>query len=90
MSMVGPRPHRVFLDKELQYSVNKYMMRHYIKPGLTGWAQVNGWRGPTQTQKQKEQRTIHDLWYVQNWDFWLDIKIIFFTVFGRKSRINAF
>lgn len=90
MSMVGPRPHRVFLDKELQYSVNKYMMRHYIKPGLTGWAQVNGWRGPTQTQEQKEQRTKHDLWYLWNWTFWLDIKIIFMTVFSRKSRINAF
>lgn len=90
MSTVGPRPHRVFLDKELQYSVNKYMMRHYIKPGLTGWAQVNGWRGPTQTQEQKEQRTKHDLWYLRNWTFWLDIKITFMTIFGRKSRINAF
>jgi len=90
MSTVGPRPHRVYLDKELQYSVNKYMNRHYIKPGLTGWAQVNGWRGPTQTQEQKEQRTKHDLWYLRNWTFWLDIKITFMTIFGRKSRINVF
>lgn len=90
MSTVGPRPHRVYLNKELQCSINKYMTRHYIKPGLTGWAQVNGWRGPTQTQEQKEQRTKHDLWYLRNWTFWLDIKIVFMTGFGRKSRINAF
>lgn len=90
MSTVGPRPHRVYLDKELQYSVNKYMTRHYIKPGLTGWAQIYGWRGPTQTQEQKEQRTKHDLWYLRNWTFWLDIKIVFMTIFGKKSRINAF
>jgi len=90
MSTVGPRPHRVYLDKELQYSINKYMTRHYIKPGLTGWAQIYGWRGPTQTQEQKEQRTKHDLWYLRNWTFWLDIKIVFMTIFGKKSRINAF
>jgi len=90
MSTVGPRPHRVYLDKELQYSINKYMTRHYIKPGLTGWAQVYGWRGPTQTQEQKEQRTKHDLWYLRNWTFWLDIKIIFMTIFSKKSIINAF
>ena len=90
MSVVGPRPHRIYLDKELQYSVDKYMIRHYIKPGLSGWAQVNGWRGPTHTKEQQEQRTKHDLWYLRNWTFWLDIKIIWKTVFGKKSRISAF
>ena len=90
MSIVGPRPHRIYLDKELQYSIDKYMIRHYIKPGLSGWAQVNGWRGPTHTKEQQEQRTKHDLWYLRNWTFWLDIKIIWKTVFGKKSRINAF
>lgn len=90
MSVVGPRPHRVYLDKVLQDSVDKYMQRHYIKPGVTGWAQVNGWRGPTETEEQKVQRTRHDLWYIRNWSLWLDIKIIFLTLFGKKTRKNAF
>lgn len=90
MSIVGPRPHRVYLDKKLQNEVARYMIRHYIKTGITGWAQVNGWRGPTETNEQKTQRTQHDLWYLRNWTFWLDIKIVFLTIFGRKSRWNAF
>jgi putative colanic acid biosynthesis UDP-glucose lipid carrier transferase len=90
MSIVGPRPHRVYLDRKLQNEVGRYMIRHYIKPGITGWAQVNGWRGPTETSEQKTQRTQHDLWYLRNWTFWLDIKIVFLTIFGRKSRLNAF
>ena len=61
-----------------------------MKPGITGWAQVNGWRGPTVTEIQKQERVRHDLWYIENWSFWLDIKIIFLTVFGRKTRENAF
>jgi putative colanic acid biosynthesis UDP-glucose lipid carrier transferase len=90
MSIVGPRPHRRYLNKEFQGSVYRYMIRHYAKPGITGWAQVNGWRGPTDTKEQKEQRTLHDLWYVKNWSFWLDIKIIFLTVFSRKTHNGAF
>lgn len=90
MSVVGPRPHRVYLDKKLQNEVNKYMLRHYVKPGITGWAQVNGWRGPTQTEEQRNQRNRHDLWYIKNWTFWLDMKIIFLTIFGKKVRKNAF
>ncbi|MCP4151016.1 MAG: undecaprenyl-phosphate glucose phosphotransferase [bacterium] len=90
MSVVGPRPHRVFLDKVMQDSVDKYMLRHYIKPGITGWAQVNGWRGPTGTEEQKIERTKHDLWYITNWSFLLDIKIILLTLVGRKARKNAF
>lgn len=90
MSVVGPRPHRVYLDKMLQNSVDKYMLRHYIKPGVTGWAQVNGWRGPTETEEQRIQRTRHDLWYIRNWSLWLDIKIITLTLFGKKTRKNAF
>jgi putative colanic acid biosynthesis UDP-glucose lipid carrier transferase len=90
MSVVGPRPHRVNLDKKLQNEVAKYMIRHYIRPGITGWAQVNGWRGPTNTGEQKIQRTRHDLWYIKSWTFWLDIKIIFFTIFGEKTWKNAF
>jgi len=90
MSVTGPRPHRVHLDKVLQNSVEKYMVRHYIKPGITGWAQINGWRGPTETEEQRVQRTEHDLWYIQNWNFRLDLKIIALTLLGRKARKNAF
>lgn len=90
MSVVGPRPHRRFLNRHLQETVYKYMIRHYVKPGITGWAQVNGWRGPTDTEEQKRQRTIHDLWYIENWSFWLDFKIIFLTIFGNKVHKSAF
>lgn len=90
MSVVGPRPHRVNLDKDFRKIVNDYMVRHYVKPGITGWAQVNGWRGPTVTPTQKKKRVWHDLWYIENWNFVLDIKIIFLTVFSRKTRVNAF
>ncbi|MCB0579510.1 MAG: exopolysaccharide biosynthesis polyprenyl glycosylphosphotransferase [Phaeodactylibacter sp.] len=90
MSVVGPRPHRVFLEQDFRKVVNDYMVRHYVKPGVTGWAQVNGWRGPTVTNEQKRQRIKHDLWYIENWSFWMDIKIVFLTVFSKKTRKNAF
>jgi Undecaprenyl-phosphate glucose phosphotransferase len=90
MSVVGPRPHRSFLNQQFQESIDKYMVRHYFKPGITGWAQVNGWRGPTDTAEQKAQRTRHDLWYVENWSLWLDIKIIYLTIFSRKAHTSAF
>lgn len=90
MSVVGPRPHRHNLQDDFRKVVNDYMVRHYVKPGITGWAQVNGWRGPTQTVEQKKQRIKHDLWYIENWSFWLDIKIVFKTVFSKKTRMNAF
>jgi Undecaprenyl-phosphate glucose phosphotransferase len=90
MSVVGPRPHRSFLNQQFQESIDKYMVRHYFKPGITGWAQVNGWRGPTDTAEQKAQRTRHDLWYVENWSLWLDIKIIYLTIFSRKAHSSAF
>jgi len=89
MSVVGPRPHRAFLNEDMQKKVEGYMIRHYIKPGITGWAQVNGWRGPTETFEQKEQRTKHDLWYIDNWTFWLDIRIVLLTASG-KSNKNVF
>ena len=90
MSVVGPRPHREFLKDDFRKIVNDYMVRHYVKPGITGWAQVNGWRGPTQTEEQKKERIRHDIWYIENWSFFLDLKIIFLTVFGKKVRKNAF
>lgn len=90
MSVVGPRPHRRYLNRQLQDSVYKYMIRHYVKPGITGWAQVNGWRGPTDTEEQRRQRTIHDLWYIENWSFFLDLKIIYLTLFSKKTGKDAF
>ena len=90
MSVIGPRPHRIFLQQDFRKVVNDYMVRHYVKPGISGWAQVRGWRGPTTTDEQKRQRIKHDIWYIENWSFWLDIKIVFLTVFSRKTRKNAF
>jgi len=86
MSVIGPRPHRINLQNDFRKSVNDYMVRSYVKPGITGWAQVNGWRGPTVTTEQKNERINHDLWYIENWSFWLDIKIIFLTLFGRHRK----
>jgi Undecaprenyl-phosphate glucose phosphotransferase len=90
MSVIGPRPHRTYLNQVMQESEDKYMVRHYYKPGISGWAQVNGWRGPLETAEQKRERTIHDLWYLENWSIWLDLKIIFLTVFGSKTHKSSF
>lgn len=90
MSLVGPRPHRILLNKSLQQKMNIYMLRSFVKPGITGWAQVNGWRGPTETKMQYMGRTLHDLWYIENWNFGLDLYIFYLTIFGKKTRQNAF
>lgn len=90
MSVVGPRPHRSVLGKQFQESEENYMIRHYFKPGITGWAQVNGWRGPTETKEQKKQRTLHDLWYLENWSFKLDMKIIYLTICGKDTHRDVF
>ena len=90
MSVVGPRPHRMFLNQMMQKEVDHYMLRHYLKPGITGWAQVNGWRGPTETEEQRSQRTEHDLWYMENWSLSLDFKIIYLTIFSEKTHQVAF
>jgi Undecaprenyl-phosphate glucose phosphotransferase len=90
MSVVGPRPHRVWLNNKLKKEVHNYMVRHYLRPGITGWAQVNGWRGPTATREEKVERTKHDIWYLENWSFLLDVRIVFLTVFGAKVKSQAF
>jgi Undecaprenyl-phosphate glucose phosphotransferase len=90
MSVVGPRPHRVWLDNKLSKEINNYSIRHYLRPGITGWAQVNGWRGPTSTEEEKQERTKHDIWYLENWSFLLDLKITLLTIFGKKVKIKAF
>lgn len=82
MSIVGPRPHRLALREHFMEVDQNYESRYLVKPGLTGWAQVNGWRGPTVTFEQKNQRIKHDLWYIKHRSLWLDIKIIWFTIFN--------
>ncbi len=90
MTVVGPRPHAVSHDIQFQDELKEYILRHYTKPGITGWAQVNGFRGPTDTKEAIEGRTKYDIWYLRNWSFFLDIKIIFLTLFGKKTKENAF
>ena len=90
MSIVGPRPHMLAHTEEFRERVGNYMLRHFVKPGITGWAQVNGWRGPTDEDYKIKKRVEFDLWYIENWTFWFDIKIIFMTVFSRQSKLNAF
>jgi putative colanic acid biosysnthesis UDP-glucose lipid carrier transferase len=90
MSVVGPRPHAVSHDIHFKNTTEDYMLRHYMKPGITGWAQVNGWRGPTDTYPKIFGRTQCDLWYARNRSLQLDIKIIFLTIFGSKVKQNVF
>ena len=90
MSVVGPRPHAVAHDEDFQVKKEDYILRHYMKPGITGWAQVNGWRGPTDTYQKIAGRTTFDLWYVQNGSIWLDLKIVYLTIFGSKAWKEAF
>ncbi len=80
MSIVGPRPHAVAHNEEYRPLIKGYMLRHAVKPGITGWAQVNGWRGETSTLDKMQSRIEYDLWYIRNWSFWLDIRIILMTV----------
>jgi putative colanic acid biosynthesis UDP-glucose lipid carrier transferase len=90
MSLVGPRPHAVAHNTLYRTKILEYMRRHHVKPGITGWAQVNGLRGETDTLDKMVARVEHDLAYIRGWSLWLDIKILFLTVFGRKVRQNAY
>ncbi len=91
MSVVGPRPHMLLHTKEYSRIINKYMVRHYIKPGITGWAQINGYRGQTEELWMMERRVEHDVWYIENWSTMLDMKIIFRTVYNAiRGEKNAF
>jgi len=90
MSVVGPRPHAVSHNEQYRQLIGDYMLRHMVKPGITGWAQINGWRGETDTLDKMEGRVDHDLWYIKNWSVWLDIKIIFLTVFKGFVDKNAY
>lgn len=86
MSIVGPRPHMLIHTEEYSKLIQEYLVRHWIKPGITGWAQVLGFRGETQELKQMEDRVKADIWYVENWNFWLDLKIIWKTIWNMISR----
>jgi putative colanic acid biosynthesis UDP-glucose lipid carrier transferase len=79
MSIVGPRPHMISQTQKYSKILDQNMVRHLIKPGITGWAQVTGYRGETKELWQMEERIKRDIWYIENWSFWLDIRIIFLT-----------
>ena len=80
MSVVGPRPHMVLHTEKYSKLINMYMVRHFVKPGITGWSQVTGFRGETKDISQMEGRVRGDIWYIEHWSFWLDLYIIFKTV----------
>ena len=91
MSVVGPRPHMLKHTTEYSAQIDNYMVRHYIKPGVTGWAQVTGFRGETKTLEEMEGRIKADIWYVEHWSFTLDLLIIWKTVYnGAKGDKQAY
>jgi putative colanic acid biosynthesis UDP-glucose lipid carrier transferase len=90
MSVVGPRPHALEHDDLYKDLVYGYMFRYRIKPGITGWAQVNGYRGATEKVEQMQSRVKFDLFYIQNWSFWFDIKIVAMTMFKGFIGRNAY
>ena len=90
MSIVGPRPHAVAHNERYRALIQGYMLRHKVKPGITGWAQVNGWRGETETLEKMGRRVEHDLVYIRNWALGLDLKIILLTIFAAAKGRNAY
>ncbi len=90
MSVVGPRPHAVAHNEEYRRKIPGYMLRHKVKPGITGWAQVNGWRGETDSLQKMEKRIEHDLWYIRNWSLFLDLRLIVRTIFVGFGGWNAY
>ncbi|GAB3934802.1 undecaprenyl-phosphate glucose phosphotransferase [Mucilaginibacter myungsuensis] len=91
MSIVGPRPHMLSHTEEYSKLIDQFMVRHFMKPGITGWAQIKGYRGETKTTNDMMERVEADVWYLENWSFLLDLKIIFLTVWNAvKGEENAF
>lgn len=92
MSLVGPRPHMLLHTQEYSRLIRRYMVRHLVKPGITGWAQVQGFRGETKTLDQMENRVKADIWYVENWSFGLDLRIMWRTLLNmlRHNEENAY
>ena len=91
MSLVGPRPHMLKHTEMYSQIIDKYMVRHFAKPGITGYAQVTGFRGETKDLSEMEGRVKRDVWYIENWSFGLDLRIIFMTVYNMlKGEENAY
>ena len=95
--MIGPRPHPVSFfsmlhsKDDVRHLQDDYMIRHFVKPGVSGWAQVNGYRGEIENSKQLDERIKHDIWYSENWTLLLDVRIVFMTVFNTlRGEKNAF
>jgi putative colanic acid biosynthesis UDP-glucose lipid carrier transferase len=89
MSLIGPRPHALVHDDQYGEMLERYANRHQVKPGMTGWAQVNGFRGPTETPDKMAQRVDYDLAYIDSWSVWLDLKILAMTVLVGFRHKNA-
>ena len=91
MSVVGPRPHMLRHTEEYSQMLTHYMIRHYVKPGVTGWAQINGYRGEIKMKEDLRGRIEHDIWYMENWSMWLDLRIVLLTLYKSiKGDENAF
>ncbi len=90
MSIVGPRPHAIEHNNHFKDKIDDYMLRHKVKPGITGWAQVHGWRGETDTLDKMQKRVEFDLYYIENWSVWLDLQIILRTLFSGFFHKNAY
>jgi Undecaprenyl-phosphate glucose phosphotransferase len=90
MSIVGPRPHAIAHNEMFEERIIPFARRHSMKPGITGWAQVNGYRGETDTLEKMQRRVEYDLYYIDNWSFLLDLKIVLMTLVAKKAYINAY
>ena len=89
MSLIGPRPHPIALNTMFRERIVPYSRRHNVKPGLTGWAQVNGFRGETDTFEKMQRRVEYDMFYVDNWSFFFDLRILLMTFFSKSAYNNA-
>lgn len=90
MSLVGPRPHAVAHNEEFRKLIHGYMLRHKVKPGITGWAQICGWRGETDTLDKMKKRIEYDFYYINNWSVMFDVKILFLTIIHGLWNKNAY
>ena len=90
MSIVGPRPHAIAHNEHYKDQIEAYMLRHKVKPGITGWAQVNGLRGETDTLDKMKKRVEYDLYYIEHWSLWFDLAIIFRTLYTGFTDKNAY
>jgi exopolysaccharide biosynthesis polyprenyl glycosylphosphotransferase len=90
MSLVGPRPHALSHDHDYERRISLYARRHNVKPGITGWAQINGYRGEIDSDDKIRKRVEYDLFYIDNWSLWLDLKIIARTLLSPEAYRNAY